>query len=417
MASSSGPAGPLNLSDELLAQLGTAIPGVDGSAVPPQLRKAIDYALQELVKAAKPATRRSPAEPADPIAFVVDKLRAFAQAERNRISDDELALIKKRRGRGGRGRRGARRRSVVCSAGAAPPEDGWTPTVVPKPDDVRAALRDKVSKSILLHGANDHTIDTVVNCMFKRVYEPGATIIQEGDPGDNLYLCTEGWTEVVKLLPWKADGDEREGGKDDGELKDDGPPKMVNTKVARLEAGATFGELALMYNAPRSATVLAGDDGATCWAIDRLTFRHSVRTSIQSRRKAYVDALKAVPILEPLSEYEHTRLADCVDEEKFEPDQVILEEGAQGDFFYIVLEGEVKVTKEGIDAEVCERLKKGAYFGEVALLMDIPRTATVTAVQLTRTARIDRDVFKRILGPLGDILHRNMSLYNKYEEQ
>ena len=408
-----------SISDELMAQLGESIPGVDGSAVPPMLRKAIDYALQELVKAAKPATRRSAAEPANPVQFVVDKLRYFAQQERDRISADELAKIRKRCGRGGR-----RRRSVVCSdsgSAARNQSESWTPVPVPKSDEVRAQLRELAAKSILLHGANEFTIETVVDCMFEREFEAGATIIQEGDPGDNFYLCTKGWTEVYKLM-----NAEEESAEDKIVSDASGTvPEKVNKMVARLEVGATFGELALMYNAPRSATVKAGTDGATCWAIDRLTFRSVVRNAVESRRQTYKDALKTVPILSPLSAYEHTKLADCVEEEKFETDSVILSEGDQGDYFYIILDGEVKVTKIGFDpktglkaqVEVCERLHKGAYFGEVALLMDVPRQATVTATQRTRVARLGRDVFKRVLGGLGDILKRNMELYAKYEEQ
>lgn len=402
------------ISDELMAVLGEAIPGVDGSAVPPKLRKAIDYALQELVKIAKPATRRSHAVPPDPVRFVVEKLRLYAQQDRDRVSEDEMAKIRKRRGRGGRG---ARRRSVVCSdsGSAASVPKGWKPTPVPKSDEIRNQLSQLAKKSILLHGANDITIYTVVDCMFQREFEPGAIIIKEGDPGDNFYLCTGGWTEVYKLM--------------DTEQKEDSKTSDVkgteNKLVARLEVGATFGELALMYNAPRSATVKAGADGAVCWAIDRLTFRSVVRNAVESRRQTYKDALKSVPILSPLSAYEHARLADCVEEETFEPDTPILKEGDQGDYFYIVLDGEVKVTKIGYDTksgleapiEVCDRLHKGSYFGEVALLMDVPRTATVTAVKNTRVARIDRDVFKRVLGSLGTILERNMELYTKYEEQ
>jgi cAMP-dependent protein kinase regulator len=423
----------ISLSDEIRAQLGAAIPGVNGSAVPPALRKAIDYALQELVKAAKPATRRSAAEPANPVQFVVEKLRAFAQQERDRVSAGEMAKIRKRRGGGGKGR-GRRRGSVVCSSAAHAPA-GWTPTPVPKSDEIRAQLHVLAAKSILLHGANEFTIKTVVDCMFERAFEARAVIIKEGDPGDNFYLCTEGWTEVYKLMDVEEKLDEADvvdegeageptvsGG---GAIAKEGKTTQVDKMVARLEVGATFGELALMYNAPRSATVKAGDDGAVCWAIDRLTFRSVVRNAVESRRQAYKDALSSVPILSPLSSYEHAKLADCVEEEKFEPNSVILKEGDQGDYFYIMLDGEVKVTKMGYDTksgleapvEVCARLKKGSYFGEVALLMNVPRQATVTTTELTRVARIDRDVFKRVLGSLGNILERNMELYGKYEEQ
>ena len=184
------------ITKDLLANLAVSIPGVEGSAVPEKLRMAIDYALQELAKCAKPATRRSPAEPADPIQFIVQKLRAYAQVERDTVSDAELARIKKRRGR-----RGGRRGSVVCSAPKKNDvPEGWQPKSVPKSDEMRQHLKQMVSKSILLHDANDFTLDTIVDCMFEREFEPDVTIIKEGDPGDNLYLLTKGWIQVYKFL-------------------------------------------------------------------------------------------------------------------------------------------------------------------------------------------------------------------------
>ena len=403
---------PSGITKELLAQLAEHIPGVNGSAVPVKLQHAIDYALQELTKVARPATRKHPAEPPNPVLFLVEKLRAFAQAERDTVSEEEKAFLKKRRGR-----RGGRRGSVVCSSRPKNNKPkGWKPTPVPKSDAIRTHLKEMVSKSILLHGTNEITIDTVVDCMFQREFEPQAIIIKEGDPGDNLYLCTSGWIQVYKFFKGENKMEDRkEEGKTAAAISAEN--KGEDQLVARLEKGATFGELALMYDAPRSATCKAGDDGCVCWAIDRLTFQEVVKNAIQTRRKLYTDVLTNIPILAPLTDYERNRLADCIEEEKFQIDDVILQEGESGSYFYFVLEGEVKVNKTGYDTEVCDRLGQGAFFGEIALIMNVPRTATVTATQLTRTARIHRDVFERMMGKLGDILSRQMDLYAKYEEQ
>ena len=223
------------LTKDILAKLSNSIPGVDGSAVPPKLQKAIDYALQELAKCARPATRRSPAEPTDPIQFIVEKLREFAQIDRDTVSQDELAAIKKRRSR-----RGGRRGSVVCSkpTKSIKPK-GWKPTPVPKSDEIRSHLKEMVAKSILLHGANELTLDTVVDCMFECTFQAGATIIKEGDPGDNLYLCTEGWIQVYKFI--KATILEEEGTESKViETKTESTPVPSlgqDTLVARMETG------------------------------------------------------------------------------------------------------------------------------------------------------------------------------------
>ena len=93
---------------------------------------------------------------------------------------------------------------------------------------------------------------------------------------------------------------------------------------------------------------------------------------------------------------------------------VIVTEGESGGKFFIVKSGEVKCTRSDSTDEVSDRLKEGSYFGEIALLLNDVRQATVTAVTDTTCLTIDRKVFKRLLGPLEDVLKKNMSLYEKY---
>eukprot|EP01052_Picozoa_sp_SAG31_P026890 SAG31_NODE_2470_length_5649_cov_2.713694_7_plen_95_part_00 len=85
------------------------------------------------------------------------------------------------------------------------------------------------------------------------------------------------------------------------------------------------------------------------------------------------------------------------------------------DKFYIVTDGEVVVTQtaEGSadDKEVC-RLTQGSYFGELALLTNQPRKATVTAAGEVTVVCVARKVFTRVMGPLRETLKRNMKLYN-----
>jgi len=77
--------------------------------------------------------------------------------------------------------------------------------------------------------------------------------------------------------------------------------------------------------------------------------------------------------------------------------------------------GEVVVTQKrgGKDVEVA-RLYSSSYFGEIALLTNRPRAATVTAVGPCKCVKMDRDRFVRVMGPCEDILTRNMNVYNQY---
>jgi len=56
----------------------------------------------------------------------------------------------------------------------------------------------------------------------------------------------------------------------------------------------------------------------------------------------------------------------------------------------------------------------GDYFGEVALMCDMPRSATVTTVEDSILLTLDRNTFISVLGPMGDLLRRNVALYKTY---
>jgi len=100
--------------------------------------------------------------------------------------------------------------------------------------------------------------------------------------------------------------------------------------------------------------------------------------------------LGSVPIFTPLSGGTLEHLAARLVPLRLEPGSVIVREGDSGDRFYIVAEGEVDVTQSG--APLTE-LRAGSYFGEIALLRDIARTATVTARTDVVLYALDRDDF------------------------
>lgn len=84
-----------------------------------------------------------------------------------------------------------------------------------------------------------------------------------------------------------------------------------------------------------------------------------------------------------------------------EPGTRIVCEGDEGEAFYMILDGEVMCTKEGV-GEVSKRLVKGDFFGELALLSAVTRAASVTAVEMTTTLALDRAAFTRLLAPLRE---------------
>lgn len=179
----------------------------------------------------------------------------------------------------------------------------------------------------------------------------------------------------------------------------------MGTKVAIIEPGGSFGELALMYNAPRAATVISAEAGCTLWALDRVTFRRILMDSTYQRRRMYEQFLSEVPILSTLSSYERSKIADALEAQKFPPGTSIINEGDAGEAFYLLESGEAEAFKSGT-AQPVKTYKKGDYFGELALLNDAPRAASVVSKTEVKVATLGKDGFQRLLGPVEGIMRR-----------
>jgi len=104
-------------------------------------------------------------------------------------------------------------------------------------------------------------------------------------------------------------------------------------------------------------------------------------------------------------------VADSLTTEQYWDGEVIVRQGDPGSKFYIILEGNVDITRFG---EQVGKLTSSQYFGEIALLTNRPRSATITSVGTTKCVYLDRDSFNRVLGPIEEILRRNMEMYNLY---
>ena len=110
--------------------------------------------------------------------------------------------------------------------------------------------------------------------------------------------------------------------------------------------------------------------------------------------------------------YERSKVADTVKEQKVKANETIIKKGEEGDTFYILLEGEAKATLDA--GETVMLYNPGDYFGELALLKNEPRAANVIATVDSKLIYLDRGSFIRLLGPLDQILLRNISNYMNY---
>ena len=107
-----------------------------------------------------------------------------------------------------------------------------------------------------------------------------------------------------------------------------------------------------------------------------------------------VDRLRAVPLFSGCSEKHLEFIASRVDEVDVKAGRVLTEEGQSGGEFFIVLSGEAEVKRA---AKAIDTIKTGDFFGEIALLDNGPRTATVTATTPMRLLVLSPTQFQDVL--------------------
>jgi cAMP-dependent protein kinase regulator len=180
-------------------------------------------------------------------------------------------------------------------------------------------------------------------------------------------------------------------------------PDGMGSRVSHIEAGESFGELALMYNAPRAATVVSAVAHCTLWALDRVTFRRILMESTFARRRMYELFLEEVPLLASLTAYERSRIADALRTHKHAPGEVIIREGEPGSSFFLLEAGEA-IAYKGSEQNTVKIYNKGDFFGELALLNDAPRAASVVARTDVKVASLGKSAFQRLLGPVEGYL-------------
>ena len=116
------------------------------------------------------------------------------------------------------------------------------------------------------------------------------------------------------------------------------------------------------------------------------------------RESATVHELARVELLAGLPGEVLARLGERMGRRELAPGERVVTEGEDGDVFYVVLSGLLNATQA--ERGVRSVLRPGSYFGEVALLMDVPRTATVQAVTPAVVAGCDRETFDEFVRPL-----------------
>jgi len=277
------------------------------------------------------------------------------------------------------------RRSVSAEAyGEWNQKKAFTPPTHPKSDDQKDRLEQTLLKSFMFSHLEKKDMETIIMAMEEVTIKAEEKVITEGDDGDFLFVIETGSLECIKEI--------------------EGTDKVVKT----CDPGDVFGELALLYNCPRAASVVAKGE-CVCWKLDRESFSHIVKDASAAKRNKYENFLKSVSLIASIDAYERSQIADALVPETFKKGDTIVRQDEPGDKFYIVEEGTLYATK---GSERVMEYKSSDYFGELALLKNQPRAASVIVEsEEAKVLSMSRMSFSKMLGPLQSLLTRQADKY------
>jgi len=255
-----------------------------------------------------------------------------------------------------------------------------------KNDKVAELIRGAIMDNDFMKNLETSQISEIVDCMYPMEYAKGSLIIKEGDIGSIVYVMEDGKVEVSR----------------------------ENKFLSVMSAGKLFGELAILYNCQRTATIKAATD-CKLWAIERQCFQTIMMRSGLIKQTEYTAFLKQVPTFGGLPEETLIKIADVLEETSYKEGDYIIRQGAIGDTFFIISAGRVKVTRKEAGApeeKFIRNLHKGDFFGEKALSGEEVRTANIIADEGegVKCLVIDREAFTQLIANLEEIKKRYVDL-------
>ncbi|CAF0739531.1 unnamed protein product [Adineta steineri] len=247
-------------------------------------------------------------------------------------------------------------------------------------------LSSAVKNNILFSHLDDIERKQIFDVMFPGFYSSDEVIIRQNERGEHFYIIEEGEVDVY----------------------------INDELMTSFGECSCFGELALIQSTPRTVTIKAKTN-VKLWSLFGETYRKILMDITIKKRNSYREFLNKVSILQTLDEFERLVVADSLESIQYEDGDIIVRQGDPGDDFFIIVEGTCTVHQkpsESSESIEIDTLSAGDYFGEIALLCNRARVATIIAKGSLKCVKMNRKRFERILGPIRDILQRNIPQYN-----
>jgi len=246
----------------------------------------------------------------------------------------------------------------------------------------KALIKKAINNNVLFENFSEEQLKDLIRLMTFEEIPNGKRVIQEGDPGDYFYVVESGIFNVYQ--------------KEEGK-----PERLINTRTEE----ESFGEYALIYNAPRSASVEARTN-CRVWKADRLSFKRNLVKLSEEKIQEYESFLTRPALLHSLLNRERKAIAEVLDEMRYEADDIIAD---CNNTFYIIRSGAGGVYKtkaDGHGAQEHDVVGPGDFFGMHTKYTTHADENLIVHVQggpMTCLC-LDGKTFNQILGPILDIL-------------
>lgn len=281
-----------------------------------------------------------------------------------------------------------KRRESVFAESFDPSADDQevTESIYPKSPQLHQHLAETVKNMFFFRSLNDEQLRAIFDAMFERRVKAGEIIYQEGDDGSYFFIIESGHYTAT----------------------------CGNEMIQTYDNYGSFGELALLYNTPRSCSIKA-DTVGKLWAMDRKTFRKILLKAVFKKHQIYDKFIDSVLILKILSTYDRKRLADGLVSLTFQKNEQIVKQFDEPKGIYFVEKGVVSVKKMQSDGSEMELLQmgEGEHFGDLTLMISEEKQNSIYAVSdEVKLAFLDVETFERLVGPCTKIINRSLGNRN-----